>query len=220
MKLLLLEDDPIIAEQIREYFELFEHRIDCYSDGMELLEEADPSRYDILLLDINTPGLSGLEVLRSFRELSIETPAIFITAMSDLEYLKAAYRSGCNDYLRKPFDLEELELRIEHLVRGTASGQVSISARYRFDMKNERLYEGEKEVPLSRRERRLLHLLLKERGNIVPTERIKSYLWDEQEVCDNTLRTAVRKLRNKLEENFISNVRGEGYRILLSSPEP
>jgi len=213
MKILLLEDDPIIAEQIRDYFELFDHTVDLYSDGLELVESANPASYDIMLLDINTPGLNGIEVLRNFRELSIDTPAIFITAMSDLEYLKEAYKSGCNDYVRKPFDIEELEIRIEHLVKGNEDQRIPISQRYSFDMKNEILYDRNREVPLSPRERRLLYLLLKHRGHTVSKESIKTYLWDDQEVCDNTLRTTVKKLRNKLGENFIENLRGTGYRI-------
>ena len=213
MKILLLEDDPIIAEQIRDYFELFDHTVDLYSDGLELVESANPASYDIMLLDINTPGLNGIEVLRNFRELSIDTPAIFITAMSDLEYLKEAYKSGCNDYVRKPFDIEELEIRIEHLVKGNEDRRIPISQRYSFDMKNEILYDRNREVPLSPRERRLLYLLLKHRGHTVSKESIKTYLWDDQEVCDNTLRTTVKKLRNKLGENFIENLRGTGYRI-------
>jgi len=213
VKILLLEDDPIIAEQIKNYFELFEHHVDLYSDGLELVESANPASYDIMLLDINTPGLNGIEVLRNFRELSIDTPAIFITAMSDLEYLKEAYKSGCNDYVRKPFDIEELEIRIEHLVRGHEEQRIRIGERYEFDMKNEILYESGRELPLSPKERRLLYLLLKHRGHTVSKESIKSYLWDDQEVCDNTLRTTVKKLRNKLGENFIENLRGTGYRI-------
>jgi DNA-binding response OmpR family regulator len=213
MKILLLEDDPIIAEQIRDYFELFDHRVDSYDNGADLIEEANPANYDVMLLDINTPGLNGIEVLKNFRDLSIETPAIFITAMSDMEYLKEAYRNGCNDYVRKPFDIEELEIRIEHLVKGSCEHRLSLGNRYTFDMKNELLYDGEREVPLSPRERRLLYLLLKHRGHTVSKESIKSYLWDEQEVCDNTLRTTVKKLRDKLEENFIENLRGTGYRI-------
>ena len=213
MKLLLLEDDPIIAEQIRDYFELFDHRVDHYSDGAHLIDEANPSHYDIMLLDINTPGLNGIEVLQSFRDLSIDTPAIFITAMSDLEYLKDAYRSGCNDYVRKPFDIEELEIRIEHLVKGNGEQWIAITPRYRFDMKNERLFDGESEVPLGRKERQLLYLLLKHRGHAVSKEKIKDYLWEDQEVCDNTLRTTMKKLRDKVKENFIENLRGVGYRI-------
>ena len=213
MKILLLEDDPIIAEQIRDYFELFNHRVDCFDNGERLLETANPTYYDVMLLDINTPGLNGLEVLKTFRELSVETPAIFITAMSDLEHLKAAYRTGCNDYVRKPFDIEELELRIEHLVKGSGTRRIPVSEHYSFDMKNETLYHGDREVPLSPRERRLLYLLLKHRGHTVSKETIKSYLWEDQEVCDNTLRTTLKKLRNKLEENFIENLRGIGYRI-------
>ncbi|WP_457607781.1 response regulator transcription factor [Nitratifractor sp.] len=213
MKLLLLEDDLLIAEQIRDYFELFDHRVDHFANGLELIEGANPSHYDILLLDINTPGLDGIEVLRSFRDLSIDTPAIFITAMGDLDHLKEAYRIGCDDYVRKPFDIEELEIRIEHLVRGNASEWIDITPRYRFDMKREALFDGEREVPLGRRERQLLYLLLRHRGHTVSKESIKDYLWEDQEVCDNTLRTTMKKLRNKLDENFIENLRGVGYRI-------
>ena len=213
MKILLLEDDAVIAEQIRDYFELFDHQVDTFDNGAELLERANPAYYDVMLLDINTPGLSGLEVLKAFRELSIETPAIFITAMSDLEHLKAAYRTGGSDYVRKPFDIEELELRIEHLVKGSGTRRIRLSEQYSFDMKNEILYHRDREVPLSQRERRLLYLLLKHRGHTVSKETIKSYLWEDQEVCDNTLRTTLKKLRDKLEENFIENLRGIGYRI-------
>ena len=213
MKILLLEDDPIIAEQIKNYFELFDHKVELFDNGEILVESADPSHYDVMLLDINTPGLNGLEVLRTFRDLSIETPAIFITAMSDLEYLKEAYRSGCNDYVRKPFDIEELELRIERLVKGAVNERIALVRNYSFDMKNETLYLGEKEVALSPRERRLLYLLIRHRGHTVSKESIKSYLWEDQAVCDNTLRTTMKKLREKLGENLIENLRGIGYRI-------
>lgn len=213
MKILLLEDDPIIAEQIKNYFELFDHKVELFDNGEILVESADPSHYDVMLLDINTPGLNGLEVLRTFRDLSIETPAIFITAMSDLEYLKEAYRSGCNDYVRKPFDIEELELRIERLVKGSVNQRIPLGHDYAFDMKNELLYRGEKEVALSPRERRLLYLLIKHRGHTVSKESIKSYLWEDQAVCDNTLRTTMKKLREKLGENLIENLRGIGYRL-------
>jgi len=213
MKILLLEDDFIIAEQIKNYFELFEHDVCLFDNRERLIELADPSHYDIMLLDINTPGLSGLEVLRTFRELSIETPAIFITAMSDIEYLKAAYRSGCNDYVRKPFDIEELELRIERLVKGSIDERIALGQNYSFDMKNELLYYREQEVALSLKERRLLYLLLKNRGHTVSKELIKGYLWEDREVCDNTLRTTMKKLRSKLDEHLIQNLRGVGYKI-------
>ncbi len=213
MKLLLLEDDLLIAEQIKAYFELFDYKVDHYENGLTLIEDTNPKSYDIMLLDINTPGLSGLEVLKEFRELSIDTPAIFVTAMSDIEHLKEAYGIGCNDYVRKPFDIEELELRIEKLVAQNQSKEIVLSEHYTFDMKEEKLYYRKTEVHLNEKERSLLFLLLKHRGNTVSKEMIKTYVWDDQDVCDNTLRTKIKKLRDKLDENFIQSLRGTGYKI-------
>lgn len=213
MKILLLEDDTLIAEQIKEYFELFEHKVDLYSDGLELIENANPDCYDIMLLDINTPGMSGMDVLREFRELSVTTPAIFVTAMSDLSHLKEAYGIGCNDYVKKPFDIEELELRIEQLVKESQAKPIAISTSYSFDMKSEKLYCDKEEVHLNDKESSLIYLLLKNRSQIVSKEIIKSYVWDDQDVCDNTLRTKIKKLRDKLGENFIQSLRGVGYKI-------
>jgi len=213
VKILLLEDDDLIATQIKEYFTLFEHKVAHFDNGLTLIENANPQSYDVMLLDINTPGLSGLEVLKEFRELSIDTPAIFVTAMSDIDHLKTAYGIGCNDYVRKPFDIEELELRITQLVMQSERQQITLSAGYTFDMKEEKLYYKQTEVHLNDKERSLLYLLLKNRGNPVSKERIKTYVWEDQDVCDNTLRTKIKKLRDKLDENFIQSLRGSGYKI-------
>jgi DNA-binding response OmpR family regulator len=213
MKILLLEDDILIAEQIIDYFELFEHRVTHYDNGMLLVENANPSAYDIMLLDINTPGLSGLEVLKEIRSYSISTPAIFITAMSDLEHLRQAYALGCNDYVRKPFDIEELEIRIEHLIREDCSHLINITSSYAFDMKEEKLYYKGNEIHLNTKERAILYLLLKHKNNIVSKESICIYVWEDQVISENTIRTTIKKLRDKLDENFIISHRGSGYKI-------
>ena len=213
VKILLLEDDTLIAEQIKAYFELFDHKVEHYENGLTLMENANPKSHDVMLLDINTPGLSGLEVLKEFRELSIDTPAIFVTAMSDIDHLKEAYGIGCNDYVRKPFDIEELELRIEKLVKQNRTQRIILSEQYAFDMKAEKLYYKNTEVHLNEKERSLLYLLLKHRSNTVSKEMIKTYVWNDQDVCDNTLRTKIKKLRDKLDENFIQSLRGAGYKI-------
>ncbi len=215
MKILLLEDDQLIAEQIINYFELFDHKVTHYDNGLSLVENANPAAYDIMLLDINTPGLSGLEVLKELRAYSITTPAIFITAMSDLDHLKQAYALGCNDYVRKPFDIEELEIRIEHLINRDTSHLVDITQTYAFDMKEEKLYYKGNEVHLGSKERALLYLLIKHKNNIVSKESIHNYVWEDQPINDNTLRTMIKKLRDKLDENFIVSHRGSGYKIAI-----
>jgi len=215
VKILLLEDDHLIAEQIRDYFTLFEHKVTWYDNGLELMDTANPAAYDIMLLDINTPGLSGLDVLRELRAYSVTTPAIFITAMSDLEYLKEAYALGCNDYVRKPFDIEELKIRIEHLIKQDCSHLINITGLYAFDMQAEKLFYKGNEVHLNPKERALIYLLLKHKNQIVSKESIQTYVWEDRPIRDNTLRTTIKKLRDKLDEHFIISYRGSGYKIAL-----
>jgi len=213
VKILLLEDDKFIAEQIIEYFKLCEYEVVWFDNGINLIENAPLSNCDIMILDINTPGLNGIEVLKSIRAFSINTPALFITAMGDINYLKDAYRSGCNDYIRKPFDLEELEVRIKHLVYGYHSPLKKINSSYTFNMENQILYQNGNIMKLTNREKRLLYILLKREGEIVDKDEIKEYIWQDS-VCDNTLRTAIKKLRDKLNDDIIKNIRGEGYTII------
>ncbi len=215
MKILLLEDDTLIGEQIRDYFELFDHKVTWHDNGLKLVENTDPAAYDVMLLDINTPGLSGLEVLREIRAYHVTTPAIFITAMSDLEYLKEAYLLGCNDYVRKPFDIEELEIRIEHLVKQDRAHLIKITAQYAFDFQSEKLYYKGTEVHLNPKEHALIYLLLKHKNEIVSKESIQAYVWEDVNINDNTVRTMIKKLRDKLDENFITSHRGAGYKIAL-----
>jgi len=212
MKILLLEDDEIIAQQIKEYFELFDNIVDWFVNGEELLENSDARNYDILLLDINTPKIDGIEVLEILREMDINVPAIFITAKSDLEYLKRAYSIGCNDYIKKPFDIEELEVRIEYIVNHSNS-IVELGDGYSFDMKKEKLFKDDREVNLNKKEQNFLYLLVKNAGEITSNEMIKNYVWNDKDICDNTLRTTIKKLRDKLDSNFIQNLRGIGYKI-------
>ncbi len=209
MKILLLEDDEVIANSIKEYFELFDKEVNLFENAKKVLEENNITSYDILLLDINTPGMSGIELLGSFREMNIDTPAIFITAMNDLEYIKEAYKVGCDDYIKKPFDIEELELRINYLVKQRSNKVVLIDG-YSFDMKREKLFKDKREIILSKNEQRLLYLLIKNRGESVSNEVIINYIWNNKNICDNTLRTMIKKIRDKLDSNLIVNIRGSG----------
>ena len=214
MKILLLEDDEIIANAIKEYFELFDYKIDIYENGEVLVQNSNPKNYDILLLDINTPGISGLEVLETFRSLSINTPAIFITAMSNIDYIKKAYSIGCSDYIKKPFNIEELEIRINHIINKN-SELIELKDDYIFNMKKEKLYKHGAEISLNEKERQLIYLLLKHKGETVSSDSIKSYLWEDKEICNNTLRTTIKKLRSKVDSDFIETLRGIGYKIAI-----
>jgi DNA-binding response OmpR family regulator len=211
MKILLLDDDEFILQQVKNYFELDDHKVDCYSDGQSLLDNAILYNYDIFLLDINTPIKNGFETLKLIRSEGIKTPAIFLTAMSDIDHVKKGYEVGCNDYVRKPFILDELNLRIVQLLHKTKV--IKIDENYKFDMQTLELYCDDNCIALNKQEKYLLYFLLKHKGKPVDPDILINYVWEDKDVCGNTLRTQIKKIRSKLKTNFIQNIRNVGYII-------
>jgi len=213
LKILLLEDDEFICEQVKSYFELEGHSVDFFNDGEELLDNAILNIYDIFLFDINTPKKDGLETLSLIRKKEINTPAIFLTAMSDIEYVKKGYALGCSDYIRKPFILEEVEIRINQILYSNLNSKIKISDSYEYNLSKMCLCYKNEEVQLNHHEKNLLYILVKNIGSTVSPYIIKDYVWEDKDVCDNTLRTQIKKIRTKLKENFIVNIRNSGYKI-------
>jgi DNA-binding response OmpR family regulator len=214
MKILLLEDDLFICNQLKDYFALSGHLLDFYLDGRSLLDNAILQNYDIFLFDINTPKLNGFQILELIRKEKIHTPVIYITAQSDIEHIKEGYALGCSDYVKKPFILEELELRINKILYQEHNAQeVSISPNYYFNLSSMTLYYQGKAVDLKQQEKTLLYILIKNIGTIISHDVIKDYVWEDRDICDNTLRTQIKKIREKLVENFIINIRNTGYKI-------
>lgn len=212
MKILLLEDDEFICKQVKNYFELDGHNVDFFNDGEELLDNAVLDIYDVFLFDINTPKKDGFETLKYIRSQEIQTPAIFLTAMSDIDHVKKGYDLGCSDYIRKPFILEEVEIRINQILFSN-NMKIKISDSYHFDLSSMQLFYEDVEISLNKHEKNLLYILVKNLGSSVSPYIIKDYVWEDKDVCDNTLRTQIKKLRIKLKENFITNIRNSGYKI-------
>jgi DNA-binding response OmpR family regulator len=211
MKILVVEDDTFIGESIKEYFELQNNKVDCFVSSKRALETIHPSYYDIFLFDIEMEGMSGFELYRELKRY-VDVPVIFLTAYSDIEHIEEAFDLGAVDYIKKPFDLRELELRVKRvLFKGT--NYIKIGDGYAFDLKKLKLFYNDVEVELTPNEKYFLELLCQNIGQIVSSETIKDYIWEDKYICDNTLRTQVKKLRSKLKVNFIKNVRGSGYKI-------
>jgi DNA-binding response OmpR family regulator len=212
MKILLVEDDEFIGESIKDYFELQESRVDYFSSPIEALKEIYPENYDIFLIDINMPEMDGYEFYSELKRYAPTVPVVFITAYSDIEHIQRAFDMGAMDYVKKPFELKELELRVKRLVF-KKTNYVSITDKYKFDLNKLKLFYEDEEVELTQNEKYFLEILVKNMGQVVDNETLKDYVWDGKPICDNTIRTHVKKLRNKLKENFIKNVRGSGYKI-------
>lgn len=215
MKIFLLEDEFVLQDMIKEYLQGVGFEVLSCSDGLRAEEMLYEERFDVLLLDVSVPHIDGFELLSVLRDRGIKTPAIYITAKSDLTSVKDGYKAGCDDYIKKPFELEELLLRIQSIAkRGYSHAQniIEISDGVAFDTQNEQLFRGSKRVELHTKELKALKTLLKSRGKVVSHAELIAEIWGEMEdVSSEALRAQMKNLRKAMGVNIIKSIRNEGY---------
>ena len=217
MKVLLLEDDVILSEVIGEYLQELSCDITYAYDGLEAEELAYSQKFDLLLLDVNVPGISGFAFLKSLRDIQDHTPAIFITSLESAKDVEAGFAAGGDDYLKKPFDLLELKARIENIKRRYhiekhTTVQIDSERSYLVDEKTI-LHEGKK-VHLSKKEADILEYFLKHQGIVLSFDEILNNVWTYEDApTQATLRTYIKNLRKRLGEEAITNIKGVGYRF-------
>jgi two-component system, OmpR family, response regulator len=215
MKILLLEDEYSLRVSIEEFLTDIGYKVDGFSDGEEAFNAVYDKAYDLLLLDINVPTMNGLELLKKLRQDSQNVPAIFLTSMTDIGAVKEAYERGCCDYVRKPFDLLELELRIDQALSTHSqddSSLIKIGCDIVYDMKKSKLSYNEDEIVLRKTEKDILEVLIKNKNTIVSTQMFQDEVWGEY-VEPATIRVQLNNLRKKLPDSVIQNRRGLGYII-------
>jgi len=215
MKILLLEDEYSLRISIEEFLTDLGYEVDGFMDGLEAHDAVYDKSYDILLLDVNVPSLSGFELLRKLRKDNVTIPAIFLTSMTDVQDLKEGYKRGCCDYIRKPFDLEELELRIDQAVASFSddeSSLIQISCDVLYDTKKCKLTLHDNEIVLRKTEKEILEVLIKHKNTVVSTQMLQDEVWGEY-VEPATIRVQLNNLRKKLPEGIIENRRSLGYII-------
>lgn len=216
MRLLLVEDDPMIGAAVRDGLRQQGHSVDWVSDGRSAELALADGVHELILLDLGLPGKSGLELLAGLRKKGVATPVLVITARDSVADRVRGLDAGADDYLVKPFDLDELSARIRALMRrraGRASPLVEHGALTLNPATHEVFLRGAP-VSLSRREFALLNALLEQPG--VPLSRAqleeRIYGWDE-EVESNTVEVYIHSTRRKLGAEWIRNVRGVGYMV-------
>ena len=217
--LLLLEDDANLSDTVCDYLEEHGYDVTPVYDAEEAEEKIYERRYDLLLLDVNVPGTDGFEFLRKARAEGVETPAIFITARRSVEDLETGFRSGGDDYLRKPFALKELLIRVETLIERSfyhrSSERIPVSGSWSYDPRSMQLVGEEGEHQLGGKEAKLLELFLRHPGELLSHERIYNALWEyDEEPSDNALRTYVKNLRKLIGKDRIVSVKKQGYRYI------
>jgi len=215
MKILLLEDEVMLNESICEYLTAEGHQVESFFDGLEAFGHIEGNTYDLLILDINVPGIDGLTLLEKLHTLKIEVPTIYISALLDIEEISRAYDLGCNDYLKKPFHLKELLLRIERVKESSQVPMLhlKLSKNYSYDQEKRRLYFNNEIQVLTKRQSQIIDLLARNRGMVVDFEQFRIYIWNEQIIDNATIRAEINRLKKALREEIIINVRGMGYMI-------
>lgn len=220
-RVLLLEDDANLNETITEFLEDRGYEVVSAYEGFEAEEKLYESTFDLLLLDVNTPGLNGFEVLKGARERGVDAPAIYITSLSSVEDLEKGYASGCDDYIRKPFVLKELLIRMETLLtRGFYHEKreyVALDAMAKYDTINNVLLIDDKPIALGNKESKLLKLFMKSPDEVLSHERIYLHLWDfDEEPSDTALRTYIKNLRKIIGKDRIVSIKKQGYKFIAS----
>ena len=215
MKILLLEDEVMLNESICEYLESDGHKIESFFDGLKAYESVKVNSYDLLILDINVPNIDGLSFLEQMHNLKIHVPTIYISALVDIEDISRAYNLGCYDYLKKPFHLKELSLRIDRvkLEKDTPRVHLRLSKNYSYDQEHSSLLFENEAQTLSKKQSQIIDLLARSRGMVVDFEKFRIYVWDEQNIDNATIRAEINRLKKFLKEDVIINVRGMGYMI-------
>ena len=215
MKIFLLEDDIMLCESVNEYLVSIGHSVVSCANGDQALKKIQNESYDLLLLDINVPGISGLELLEKLHDLKIRTASIYISALVDIEGISRAYDLGCYDYLKKPFHLKELALRIEKVMQNMVMPQnhLRLSKSYAYDASISTLLCNNVAEVLSKRQLQIIDLLANNRGRVVDFDKFRTYIWTDEYVDNATIRAEVSRLKKSLKEDFIQNIRALGYMI-------
>jgi len=212
MKILLLEDNKRLSNLIIDALSQKSYHIDWFEDGKEALN-AVYDGYDCFILDINVPGMDGITLLKEIRIMDSKTPAIIISANVELETIKDAYSKGCDEYLKKPFYIYELELKLDKLCK-IEKKEILLPKNYSYNIHIETLYDDKKEpIKLAKKEILLINLFTKSLGKLITFEEIEQYVWEGDLTTNDNIRALIKRLRKKLPKNTILSQGGIGYKL-------
>lgn len=215
MKILLVEDDEMLNEMITEYINSTGHVIISTKTGQESLEILDSQKFDLLILDISLPDIDGFTILEKMHEQKRMVPTIYISALIDIEDISRAFDLGCFDYLKKPFHLKELTLRINKILKTRLVPQrhKRLSKHYSFDAETMTLYFNNEPHILPRRQLQIIELLAQNRSLVVNYDMFRTFVWNDDYIDNATIRAEVNRVKTVLKEDFIKNIRGSGYMV-------
>jgi DNA-binding response OmpR family regulator len=216
--LLLLEDDLQLSDTVKQFLELKGYEVYCAYDGLQAEEIAYEKHIDLMLLDVKVPHMNGFEFLKKIRASGKEMPAIFITSLNSVEDVEKGFALGCDDYIRKPFALKELLVRVESLIKRTYSTyeeKIEVAKGVFFDIKELILTIKDEKVSLKTKELKLLALFLQHPNELLIYDKINETLWEyDEEPSSGSLRTYIKTLRSVIGKEKIETAKNIGYRFV------
>lgn len=214
-KILFLEDDLLFADTIVDLLEDSNYEVVHISNGQDAIDITYEQKFDLYLLDINVPIINGITVLKELRDASDKTPTIFLTSHKDKEMLKKSFLSGADDFISKPFDNDELLLRINALLKRVNSNDVDCLGLLCHDEVHKQILYDKEKLDLSKKEYQLLLILMRHIDNPVPKELILDELWTNSSGgSDGALRVYITRIKQLLPSMKIENIRGFGYKLV------
>jgi len=216
--ILLLEDDIQLNETVQQFLELKGYEVYVAYDGLKAEEIAYEKHIDLMLLDVKVPHISGFDFLKNVRSEGKETPAIFITSLNSVEDVEKGFALGCDDYIRKPFALKELLVRVESLLKrsfGTHEPKVDLGDGLLFNIKELVLTHHDKKIALKTKELKLLALFLQHPNALLEYEKINGALWEyDEEPSPGSLRTYIKRIRAAIGKEKVETIKNIGYRFV------
>lgn len=217
MKILLMEDDLLLNEIIEEHLQSKGYDVVSAYSGDEAQNIVYSQTFDLLLLDVNVPNINGFDLLEDLRDKDIKTAAIFITSANMMDDIEKGFKSGCDDYIKKPFELKELDLRIENIKRLyniSPSSHIQIAENILLDKDNLLINKNNERIHIAQKECDVLAYLIKNKNKPVSIDELSLNIWAYEEApIASTIRTYIKNLRKIIGDEYILNIRGVGYRF-------
>ena len=216
--ILLLEDDIQLSDTIKQFLELKGYVVYVAYDGLQAQDIIYEKHIDLMLLDVKVPYINGFDFLKKLRTKGEEIPAIFITSLNSVESVEEGFAVGCDDYIRKPFALKELLVRVESLLKrtfGTHDKEIELAKGLVFDTKELLLTQNDQKVSLKTKELKLLALFLRHGNELLEYHKIFEALWEyDEEPSAGSLRTYIKRLRAVIGKEKIETIKNIGYRFV------
>ncbi len=217
-KILVLEDDELFLETLEDFLSDEGFIVQTANNGEKVIELCYENSYDLYLFDINVPLINGIDLLSELRKNNDDTAAIYLTSYKDKDMLTKGFLTGCDDYLKKPVDLDELLLRIQSLLKrsGKSFSEIKINSELSFNPETRRVLKNGEDLYIANKIIDLLELFIEKKDSIITKEMIIDKLWSfSEEYSEGSIRVYINNLKKLIGKEKIKNIKGVGYKIEL-----